>query len=39
MDMYNEVTPVFPYVCHVGFFLNWRKKKEEREGYLPLAKG
>jgi hypothetical protein len=29
--MYNGVTSAFPYACHVGLLLSWRREKEEIE--------
>jgi hypothetical protein len=37
--MYNEVMQPSPTVCHIEFFLSWRRKKAEREGRFLLAKG
>jgi hypothetical protein len=37
--MYNGVMSAFLYACYVGFLLNWRRQKEEKENCLPLSKG
>jgi hypothetical protein len=36
--VHNRVILLYPYGCHVGFLLSWRRENEERKDNLPLAK-